>query len=944
MRWILGVVGALLGGLLGEEGGLFAGLALGMLIGWIIEREKKRTSFVQTKAPLAPFEQRATSRIVELTARVERLEQELAALRVYVGAESATETRVVATPAGASLPLDTVAPAVELSSPDEGMAAATASTTTPSEAVDPTLGPRTAMAEQPVPSEPGHAWAPSHAAAPSEPGAIERASAAVRQLLFGGNTVVRIGVLVLTVGLGLLAKYATEHAYLPLEVRLALAAATGVAMVLLGYRLHQTRPGFATAIQGGGVAALYLVTFFSYYSYRLLPAALTLALLVVIAALSALLAVVQDAQQLAVFGAIGGFLAPILASTGGGSHVALFSYYALLNVVMVAIALFRAWRVLNWTGFLFTFGVASAWGVLRYAPEHMASSSAFLALFTLLFLADGTLFSLRLAGARRGTIDTTLTFGTPLAALALAGGLFADHPLYLALAAALLSALYLGSASTILARRDPALTPLMQAYLAIGVAAVTIAIPFALDSALATSLAWASEAAGLVWAGCRQARLRTRIAGYALFVAGLLSLLARIELPSLAVRALYCALFALALAFAAVCLRRAGEKIPPLERYVEKPLLALFTLLWIAAIHMAAGDARVPGWLSELALLGLIAASALALEWVGVRASAPPLRTLARFVFPYTLLILPGALLDGAHPFAGWAPLGWLALGGSGYLVLRRQRALLDELPKRRDALHATGVFLFALLFAIEAHELTKRVLLLAEGFVDGATLLAPLALLLPLVQGRPDWPVAAYPRAYVRWSALPIALLLTGMAMARQAESSAAMAPLPYLPLLNMLDVAHALTIAALMVLLRRTDLTSGARKLTRWMAAGSGFVLLNGAVVHTAHHWLGAPFIPWQIPPEPIVQASFSILWTLLALAAMVSANRRALRPLWVAGAALLSCVVLKLFVLDFANLSSVTKIVTFLAVGVLLLAVGYFAPVPPSATSYTPKPEST
>ena len=39
----------------------------------------------------------------------------------------------------------------------------------------------------------------------------------------------------------------------------------------------------------------------------------------------------QNAQSLAVLGASGGFLAPILASTGGGSHVMLFSYYVMLE-------------------------------------------------------------------------------------------------------------------------------------------------------------------------------------------------------------------------------------------------------------------------------------------------------------------------------------------------------------------------------------------------------------------------------------------------------------------------------------------------------------------------------------------------------------------------------------------------------------------------------------
>ena len=61
--------------------------------------------------------------------------------------------------------------------------------------------------------------------------------------------------------------------------------------------------------------------------------------MIAIAVLSALLAIMQNALSLAVLGVSGGFLAPVLASTGGGSHVMLFTYYGVLNLGILAIAL-----------------------------------------------------------------------------------------------------------------------------------------------------------------------------------------------------------------------------------------------------------------------------------------------------------------------------------------------------------------------------------------------------------------------------------------------------------------------------------------------------------------------------------------------------------------------------------------------------------------------------
>jgi uncharacterized membrane protein len=62
------------------------------------------------------------------------------------------------------------------------------------------------------------------------------------------------------------------------------------------------------------------------------------------------------------------------------------------------------------------------------------------------------------------------------------------------------------------------------------------------------------------------------------------------------------------------------------------------------------------------------------------------------------------------------------------------------------------------------------------------------------------------------------------------------------------------------------------------------------------------------------------------------MVTATRWGRRALWVTGAGLLGFVVLKLFIVDLARTGTVARIVSFIVVGVLLLLIGYFTPVPP------------
>ncbi len=48
---------------------------------------------------------------------------------------------------------------------------------------------------------------------------------------------------------------------------------------------------------------------------------------------------------------------------------------------------------------------------------------------------------------------------------------------------------------------------------------------------------------------------------------------------------------------------------------------------------------------------------------------------------------------------------------------------------------------------------------------------------------------------------------------------------------------------------------------------------------------------------------------------------------------GAGLLAVVVVKLFALDLSSLSGLPRVVAFLGVGVLLLVIGYLAPLPPA-----------
>ena len=167
--------------------------------------------------------------------------------------------------------------------------------------------------------------AAAHPAASPEPGGFGSAVAALVEFCTTGNVVAKLGVVILFFGVAFLVRFAAEAGLLPIEYRLMGVTAGAMVMLAVGWRLRRSRPDFAMAVQGGAVGILYLTIFAAFRLYDLLPAAAALALMLVVVGLSGALAVLQNQVSLAVLGTTGGFLAPILASTGSGSHVSLFS-------------------------------------------------------------------------------------------------------------------------------------------------------------------------------------------------------------------------------------------------------------------------------------------------------------------------------------------------------------------------------------------------------------------------------------------------------------------------------------------------------------------------------------------------------------------------------------------------------------------------------------------
>ncbi|MGZ9219886.1 MAG: DUF2339 domain-containing protein, partial [Candidatus Binatia bacterium] len=896
--WFFGlIIGAIIGAISGV-GGVVLGAMAGAGAGWALSQKLRGPGI---------------DRVEVLESAVRLLQQRVSSLE----SERRTTAHGDSAPAAAGESGET--------------ARVTAPTAPPNIATPPSASPVAAQPEaaatsavyDPVDSPQTRGIPPTAPSAPAEPSALWN-------FFFGGNTLVRFGVIVLFFGVAFLLKYASEHIEISIEARFIGVALGAAAMLAVGWRLRARRPGYALIVQGGGIGVLYLTVFAAFRLYQLLPGGLVFLLLAAMAVFSAMLAVLQDSRSLAALGVSGGFLAPLLASTGGGSHVGLFSFYALLNLAILFIAWFKPWRSLNLLGFLFTFVIGVIWGNRYYRPEYFASTEPFLILFFLFYVAITVLFALRQDASVKDPVDGTLVFGVPIVGFGLQCALVRDIEYAAAFSALALSGFYLSLAKYLFSRAGANLRLLVESFLALGVVFGTLAIPLALDGRW-TAAAWALEGAAIVWVGVRQEKIPARGFGYFLLYASGAAFFfgapgSHGAVPMFNSFYLGCVIIAVSALFSAWFVKQRRALLSEADAIVAVALFCWGCAWWLggalAEIHQQVARA----YRLHAALLFISASGALfsmlhrRIDWLAARSAALALLPL--------LYIATVVEIDrSAHPFEHFGSIVWPLAIATNLWILRRHEDF-----RYIGWWHAAALWLGVGVISWEGAWWLG-------GLVRGGDVwrlvgwpLVPIALLTWLSDRgeRMTWPVARHFAAYLFHGGVVLAGFLWLWMLHGNFDSSGDPAPLPYLPLFNPLDLAQGAALLTLVAWLRRMRTATFAPAIfhTADLAYGAlgaiGFIWLNGALLRTLHHWGDVPFNLDAMTRSMLVQASLSIFWSLLALCTMVTATKIRLRPLWLAGAGLMAIVVAKLFFVDLSNVGGIERIVSFIGVGLLMLVV--------------------
>ena len=236
-------------------------------------------------------------------------------------------------------------------------------------------------------------------ATPPAPPASAKLDGKRLESVIGERWLVRVGAVVLVLGLGFLYKYSVEHGWVPPIWRVIGGGLGGLLIWTLGSTfLRQGRQALGQGFIGCGSAVLYLTTFAAQTLYGFLPPGAAFAAMVAVTAVTVVLALRHEALSLAILAQTGGFLTPVLVGIGHPDPHLLFAYLLLLDAGLLYVAVRRSWSSMIVLGWLGTGLLATLWSAATGIPDAWTLAGWLTALAALF----ATVLARRLGDARAG--------------------------------------------------------------------------------------------------------------------------------------------------------------------------------------------------------------------------------------------------------------------------------------------------------------------------------------------------------------------------------------------------------------------------------------------------------------------------------------------------------------------------------------------------------------
>ncbi|MDR6797127.1 DUF2339 domain-containing protein [Acinetobacter calcoaceticus] len=741
--------------------------------------------------------------------------------------------------------------------------------------------------------------------------------------MVNGNPILRVAVAVLMVGVVLLLRFASEHWQLSLGVKLGFIAIAGGVLTAFGYTLQKKNQLFAVALQGVGLAVVFLTLVFSHHFGVIANLTTASILFTILLAITVFLSLKQQAIYLAILALGMAYAAPLVIPQYRPDVVFLFSYYLVINLAVAAVNFIQPWKILNQIAFFATMFIGGSAIAFYAEPAKFDTLDWILWLHIALFIWLSVRYSQNISrvSAREQQegirlpplLDVGLIFSVPVLGFTLHAYLVHESTQALTIGAAVLAGTY-AVLTFWIKKSHPQLSVLAKSFFILAVAFFALIFPLA-KGAHWTAIGWVAQGTALIVWGVTERYRLSRYIGVVLVLLSSIALFyqfwANEQFPTLST-----SIYAIAQFISAFYLLQYNTKE---QNYFSASMFSgIFLCLGMYAGAVA--GVEILTWqhhglspylmiaIALIAIFSLVVHYKLRMQWQSLQLILVSLLLLLIFgeVFSsqvFTMFKWPSILQQGtfliaatllsalfimAQPQSGqsgylkvWAGLGWLALATVGL-------AIFPQMP-------IVALAFVPVVYSLWAYKSHKTALL----------------------HQIPVW-------------CLSLLWLLVVSVDIHSAEY------LYFVPLFNLTDFLSIAVFAGLLFIIYQHAFDQDKSlewtfKITTILV---GLLVFSSVVVRCLHHYWATPLWSAAIWTNGVVQLSLTLLWVVLAFILTTFSSRRMIRQLWFVGAALLGIVVLKLILLDLSQSATLTRVISFIGAGGVMLIIAYIAPLPPSS----------
>lgn len=175
----------------------------------------------------------------------------------------------------------------------------------------------------------------------------------------GENLMSKIGVLIILIGVSIFGKYAIDNDLISPLGRVLCGAGLGAALVGVGLGLKKSVERLSSILVAGGTAVLYLMTYFAYDFYHLMPVMAAGGVMVLISAFTIWSAIHYKSEVIAVYGQLCAYLVPILVGGDSGNLLVFLGYVVVINVAITVVSVANKWHVAYLLSFVITWIVVA---------------------------------------------------------------------------------------------------------------------------------------------------------------------------------------------------------------------------------------------------------------------------------------------------------------------------------------------------------------------------------------------------------------------------------------------------------------------------------------------------------------------------------------------------------------------------------------------------------